>query len=800
MFGYTCLTSKYPRSYLFSVVANVGPRGSSRSLAVAYRQGNDSDVYLSDLARMRHVVTDILALIEILSDPANRAPLEAERALAQSWYRRSQGRTEAKSSERPSVPDSPQPPFIMPGSSHLRGQGKLQPELPWHDDALSEFPFTTTCLLLGLLRDDGHEDTNATNRNSVRPGDVQLQPLSTVFRGDCAEYGLVVIDISDFESGVKYGIVGFPVRYMADVWYRGETVGWDYVEDRPPEREPDVVIFSSRPRAPLSILQWLRKYTHCEELQEDPNSLRLEDRPLVDAGALDYIWPPELELKDEVENPATASSQGVISSISDYFWPSKPTTRAKDASTTIASRSSTPYNVPRKSPPDHAIDNLLILTQEPDLHLDDETIGKFQKLTEFREQLRRRLEEVPDSLGPFSEASSHILRVAYAGCTHLNWVAFKNLAPGVIAAAVASDELRNASALSLCVDEFKLGGDEGDLGDLAAVLAQSTALKQLYFLQGPERDSDDASAHFYTQLLLRGRSSGDWGWLRDKTIYPTCAFSTPLCNHRFTWPSTASVTFSSPDIQVFPVMHMFTFGGYQREDVADADHHLQQYQNSHSYNHYYDMSNTLLDAERFAVRFLSYLNSVGSGSDKAILRFAYEASSPITTITTTENDKSPPPSPSSGHFDASPIPAGFFGNHLAANDQSRVKVRVRYIQPGSWVILLNQRGRNLSDENDVLLRYSFVRIRGASADLAPENQQQSPVPVPVSNFIDVIGGLTDFLRETVPGIDISPYEKLFEDFEKDLHARRASLATGERRIDIGVMAESSAWALLDQLF
>ena len=61
-------------------------------------------------------------------------------------------------------------------------------------------------------------------------------------------------------------------------------------------------------------------------------------------------------------------------------------------------------------------------------------------------------------------------------------------------------------------------------------------------------------------------------------------------------------------------MHMLTFVGHQREDVADADH-----QNSY----YYDMGNTLLDAERFAVRFLSYLRSVSSGSDKAILRFAY---------------------------------------------------------------------------------------------------------------------------------------------------------------------------------
>ncbi|KAJ5471469.1 hypothetical protein N7530_008826 [Penicillium desertorum] len=84
---------------------------------------------------------------------------------------------------------------------------------------------------------------------------------------------------------------------------------------------------------------------------------------------------------------------------------------------------------------------------------------KSQKLAEFREQLRRRIEEVPDSLGPSSESSGHIMRVAHARRTHLNWVAIRNLAPGLIAAAVASDELRGASALSLCIDKLKLEGD-----------------------------------------------------------------------------------------------------------------------------------------------------------------------------------------------------------------------------------------------------------------------------------------------------------------------------------------------------
>ncbi|KAJ5320670.1 hypothetical protein N7508_000953 [Penicillium antarcticum] len=712
MLEYECLDSNSPRSFLFSVVANVGPRGASRSLAVAYRQGNDRDASASSRTRVENV---------------------AERALAEGWYRRSQGGNETESTERPTISDTPQPPFIVLDGSWRREQPQILPELPRHDDALSEFPFTTTCLLLGLLRDDGDGNASVTHSNRTRPGDIQLRPLSTAFRGDCTEYGLVVLDISDLDSGIKYDIVGFPVCYMAEVTFYCKEGGWDLVEDPPPKKEPDIVLISPRPRMPLSILQ-----------------------PLVVPAAL------------------------------DYFWSSKSTTSAKDVSIRTASRLTTSHEPPRNAHMDRAIDNLLILTQEPaGLHLDKETIGRFQKLAEFREQLRRRLEEVPDSLGPSSEASGHVLWVAYAGNTHLNWVAFRNLAPSVISAAIVSDELRGASALSLCVDKFKLEGGEGGLGDLVVALAESTTLKQLCFVRGPDRTNDDASVLFCTQLLLRGRSSGDLGSLRDKTIYPTYAFSRSLRIRKFASPRTTSVTFTSSVVQVFPGVHMFTFEGHQREDVADADH-----QNSH----YYDMGYTLLDPERFAIQFLSYLRSIGSGSDKAILRFAYgEASSSVTTTTT--NDKSPLPSLSSGKFAVSPIPAEFFGNRLAANDESRV--RVRDIDPGSWVLLLDQKGRSSSDDDDDFLRYSFVRIHQTSDEIAPEQQQKRPVPAP--DLVEVVGGLTEFLRETVPGIDISTWEKRVEEAEKDFRARRASIETGKRCIGIGVMAESSARALLDQL-
>ncbi|KAJ5897816.1 hypothetical protein N7504_008104 [Penicillium tannophilum] len=631
MFGYECLYSKSPRSFLFSVVANVGPHGASRSLAVAYRQGNDKDISVSSSERVENVVADILALIKIFSDPANRAPLEAERALAEGWYGRSQGDNEAESNERPSISDSPQPPFVIPDGSQEEEQSQIQPELPWHDDGLNEFPFTTTCLLLALLRNDG--DSNATNSISTRPGDVQLQPLSTLFRADCLEYGLVVLDISDLDSGVKYGIVGFPVRYMAEVSYWCETGGWDPVEDPPPEKEPDTVLASPRPRVPLAISPWLRKYFYHMNLEEDPRFLILKNTPIVYAAALDYIWPPELENQPRGEDQAGESSLGVISSISNYFWPSKSTTSAKDASTTTPSRLTTSNEPPRNAHIDRAIDNLLILTQDPaDLHLHEETMDKFQKLAESRE----------------------------------------NLAPAVIAAAIASEELRGASALSLCVDKFKVERDEGDL---------SIAMTPLLVF----------SRSCYWGGASSGGSSADLAWLRDRIIYPTYAFSTSLRSRKFTSPSTTIFTHPSPVAQIFPVMHMLTFVGHQREDATDADH-----QNSH----YYDIGNTLLDPERFAVRFLSYLRSVGSGSDKAILRFSCgEVSS---SLTTTNDDKSSPLSVSPGRFAVSPIPTEFFGSHLAASDESRVGARD--IHPGSWMLLLNQQGSISSDDDNILLQ------------------------------------------------------------------------------------------------
>ncbi|KAJ5882667.1 uncharacterized protein N7529_001339 [Penicillium soppii] len=235
---YTTIYTRTPRSFLFAIIANVGPDGTTRPLAVAYRQHHDEYNTYTLYPRVRHMVADTLALIDNLSDPANRAQLEAETGLANDWYRQSLG-DELPTHERPSVPDTEQPPYM-----------------PIVDST-------------GL-------------------------PLSTVFRVDCLEYGLVVLDISDLDR-VTYGIAAFPTCYMATVPCEDENIDWDPVEDEQPD-QVDLVLASPRPRVLLSIGQWVRKYCEWLSVEEAPRILELEERPVATATTLDSdIWPPGLD-------------------------------------------------------------------------------------------------------------------------------------------------------------------------------------------------------------------------------------------------------------------------------------------------------------------------------------------------------------------------------------------------------------------------------------------------------------------------------------------------------------------------
>ncbi|CAH0031179.1 unnamed protein product, partial [Clonostachys rhizophaga] len=512
--------------------------------------------------------------------------LEAELTLARAWYQPQDDEPQDAEvpqylgQQRPEFPDTEQPSFSTINSFETADS---QPELPW-DEALTEFPFTSTCLLLGLLHDDG--------LNETRPGDVQLQPLETVFRGTSLEYGMVVLDISNLDQ-VKYGIVAFPIRYMAEVSYRGEEFGWDPVEDGPPAQEPDAVAVEVRPRALLSILKNLKTFHYTVNLRKELHVLELEQKPLADGRVLDYIWPVSYE--DE----RRTSSHGIASSIWNYLWSGKSTDGDEDLTERV--RRLGTVDEPHNAQIDRAIDNLLILTQS-NLSLDARTVDKFQKLGEFQSQLRRRLEETPGSLGP-SEAAGHILRIAYSGYTSLHWGLFKKISYEAVAAAIMSDELRGAFVLSLCVDDLK-----GEFNVLISAISRLSSLKHLCLLGNPDRENDDASARLCCRLSGLSRQDSQF---RDKTVYLSSTFSTPL--NRVPWlPSEEDC----PPLQVLPMIHVLA----RREGRSGT-------------------------GKRFAVGFLSYLRSIGS--DRDMLQFACGPP----TLSTYES------SPLAKRLAVSPIPA-----------------------------------------------------------------------------------------------------------------------------------------------
>jgi hypothetical protein len=239
------------------------------------------------------------------------------------------------------------------------------------------------------------------------------------------------------------------------------------------------------------------------------------------------------------------------------------------------------------------------------------------------------------------------------------------------------------------------------------------------------------------------------------------------------------------------MMHMVLFGHHQDgEDPVVPTDNVQTYQ-------HYAMTNTRLDGESFAVRFLAYLSALSSGSEseKALLQFAYHQ----------------PSSSSSSELSVIPIPAGFSNSHRSPNGPTP---KLSDIQPGSWVVLVGL-SKQISDptepaadtppqpdgpppldypreyhaDDDVVIQYSFVRIPQAAAETI------EPDPSLPASRAEVVGGLTDFLSHTAPETDLPAWETRIG----EIRAWRGSVGTGQRSIAIGTMSESRARELLDCL-
>lgn len=180
--------------------------------------------------RVHHVLEDCTRLTCILSDPTNRAALEAEMALARSWY---QGRLQNPLPLRPVVPDEMQPTFSNEKWKDTRTGMPDRPELEW-SGGIREFPFTSTCLRLAL---------NADRIYFTRPGDVQEQSLDTVFHLNNVGYGIlgtsVIYAFEDYDPT-------WEIYCVVDGWKPGNMLA--------------IQLKKSQARRPLSGTDYMHKH------------------------------------------------------------------------------------------------------------------------------------------------------------------------------------------------------------------------------------------------------------------------------------------------------------------------------------------------------------------------------------------------------------------------------------------------------------------------------------------------------------------------------------------------------------
>ena len=240
-----------PQSYLFFIVANVGPSESHRPIAVALCQGG----YGTQSGIQGHQVTRYcLQTINILSDPGNRTAIRVELDLATDFYR--------NDAEEVLLPRVRLPELNRWISSPELDSKRFR---RW-DHSLSQFPFIATCLQVGIGYNpaDGSEDA------------MRKEPLGTVFYDDTLEYGMVVIDISDLND-IRYGIIGLSIRAAQRAFGSAEQQSL-----LPEEKHVR--------RRPLSAIEYISKFypeSSGDSLLFSDVVNNLQEHPLITVSTMD---------------------------------------------------------------------------------------------------------------------------------------------------------------------------------------------------------------------------------------------------------------------------------------------------------------------------------------------------------------------------------------------------------------------------------------------------------------------------------------------------------------------------------
>lgn len=389
---------------------------------------------------------------------------------------------------------------------------------------------------------------------------------------------------------------------------------------------------------------------------------------------------------------------------------------------------------------------------------------------EFRERLLRCLRKTSFALHQ-ANFSVEILQLAYAEHSHLNWVPYGNLTYKSITNALQSDQLRNATALSLCIDHIS-----GSVNTLFEVLVHCESIHEINFLQKPTRENDDPCLEAFAQLCA---SSSGSILLRDRKIFLTGAYSAPL--QRKPWyPDIESRRIDralkyTPPVHAFPVQHMFV----SQQFVETEDPKLFR-------PCYFFLGDALLDPERFAVGFLEYCCSVLTDNHL----FSFSCCSPKLS-TYRVRQRSP-------GLRISPIAAENFAvqrrfevpstnSEKNPEDQFECWPLVRDFEPGGWTVLvfhewpggpedrrkLHPLTQSPGPETEIpYIRYVFFRTR-RQIEINEQTTRSSTFVEEITgpDYIEVVGGLTEFLQETANFNNSALVEELLEDRIKTLKGR-----------------------------
>ncbi|KAI0543938.1 hypothetical protein F4679DRAFT_566891 [Xylaria curta] len=522
--------------------------------------------------------------------------------------------------------DSPSPAYELPNNSQeiLRSLSRASSQEP----GVPEFPFISTCLLIAGGLASGN-------------GPPAAKPLGTMFRDVNPYFGMVAFDISDLEN-LKYGIVAFQSQKMVffdtmDSWRRWRDSGQ---EPGGPQEEK---VENERPRHAMSAKEYWTRFGATTESY--PVSIEtvaagaidvLERVSLVNPAAFQLIWPPEQETEGGASRPLQKHSVRPLVDI---------TIRALVDST--------------------------LNTESFDPSLFDEP----RQLRTFKDVLRRILQERSEKLRQ-SHSTAQLIALAFEGEIHLDLVRYKRLSTKTISAALQMTELSQVRTLAVYVDSLTSSPAE-----LAGVLSTCPTLSEVYLLQSPTRESDEASIECLLQLFKHADQNPHYSKVFVSGVY-SAAF------RRRTWlPATSNVSAS-----MFPVQYIF------KRTQLNARGRPRKYWNWRS--HF--VGDALLKADQFAAGFLRWLNA----PDDYLFRFA--ASPP-----TFEDEVI-------SRIELTPIPAENF--ICRGYSKSLLPTRERFVR-GSWHVLVSHEKHwdRETHENNVrtgswaatefnYLRFAFVQV------------------------------------------------------------------------------------------